>query len=92
MEGFFSASGGCVFETHHQAANGNVVLNERTDYVNTGAGWVALPVCGVFEIRDGRIARWSDCFDRGTVHQHFSIRPLASDWLGAGAGWQREQA
>ena len=35
LEGFFPSSGGIVFETHHQAANGNVVLNERTDYINT---------------------------------------------------------
>ena len=65
LEELLAASGGSVFETHHQAANGNVVLNERTDYVNTGAGQVVLPVCGVFEIRGGRIARWSDYFDRG---------------------------
>ncbi len=63
LEGFFPTSGGIVFETHHQAANGNVVLNERTDYINTGDGQLALPVCGVFEVRDGRIARWSDYFD-----------------------------
>ena len=42
-----------------------MVLNERTDYINTGDGQLALPVCGVFEVRDGRIARWSDYFDMG---------------------------
>ena len=65
LEGFFATSGGIVFETHNQAANGNVVLNERTDCINSGDGKLALPVCGVFEVRDGSIARWSDYFDMG---------------------------
>ncbi len=67
LEGFFATSGGVVFETHLQVASGNVVMNERTDYINTADGQLALPVCGVFEIRDGRIARWSDYFDMGKL-------------------------
>ncbi len=65
LEGFFASSGGVVFETHLQVAADNVVMNERTDTINTADGSLDLPVCGVFEVRDGRIARWSDYFDLG---------------------------
>ena len=47
----------------NQAVNGNVVLNERLDHYQVGAGLVSLPVAGVFEIRDGKIAAWRDYFD-----------------------------
>lgn len=67
LEGFFASSGGVVFETHLQVAGGNVVMNERTDFINNADGQMALPVCGVFELRDGRIARWSDYFDMGQL-------------------------
>ena len=48
---------------HHQAANGDVVLNERTDSFEVAGKRWDVPVCGVFVIRDGKIARWSDYFD-----------------------------
>jgi len=51
------------WEIVHQAANGNIVLNERLDHYQVGAGVVSLPVAGVFEIRDGKIAAWRDYFD-----------------------------
>ena len=48
---------------HHQAVNGDVVINERTDSFEVeGKRW-DVPVCGVFVIREGKIARWSDYFD-----------------------------
>ena len=67
LEGFFASSREVVFETHLQVAGGNVVMNERTDFINSADGQMALPVCGVFELRDGRIARWSDYFDMGQL-------------------------
>ena len=48
---------------HHQAANGDAVLNERTDSFEVAGKRWDVPVCGVFVIRDGKIARWSDYFD-----------------------------
>jgi len=38
------------------------VMNERTDYVTMNGREVAVPICGVFEIRDGRIKAWRDYF------------------------------
>ncbi len=51
------------WEVVHQAANGDVVLNERVDRFLMGDKEVAVLVCGVFELREGKIARWRDYFD-----------------------------
>ena len=51
------------WEILHQAANGDIVLNERVDRFLMGDKEVAVLVCGVFEVRDGKIARWRDYFD-----------------------------
>ena len=59
---------GIDFVVHRQVADGNVVMNERTDVMRrTNGGRVELPVMGTFEVRDGRIAAWRDYFDLATV-------------------------
>jgi limonene-1,2-epoxide hydrolase len=50
-------------EIHHQVASGDVVMNERTDYITLNGKPVTLPICGVFEIQDGRIRAWREYFD-----------------------------
>ncbi|WP_241385349.1 limonene-1,2-epoxide hydrolase family protein [Rhodococcus sp. CH91] len=57
---------------HHIAAEGDVVLTERTDILRFGPVRIEFWVCGTFELRDGRIAVWDDHFDvltflRGTL-------------------------
>lgn len=61
---------------HHIAANGPVVLTERTDVLGFGRVRADFWVCGTFEVHDGRITLWRDRFDfadltwaflRGTV-------------------------
>lgn len=47
-------------------ADGDTVICERIDKTKTKHGDVDLPCCGVFEMRDGRIAVWRDYFDLGT--------------------------
>ena len=54
------------WEIVHQAAIGDVVLNERIDRWDAGGKTVELPLCGVFELRDGKIAVWRDYFDMAT--------------------------
>ncbi|MCC7362799.1 MAG: nuclear transport factor 2 family protein [Dehalococcoidia bacterium] len=51
------------WEILNQVASGNVVMNERVDRFLLGEKSVAVRVCGVFEIRDGKIAAWRDYFD-----------------------------
>ena len=61
------------FVIHRQVANGNVVLNERTDRFRLGEKWLVLPVAGVFEVSDdGRIGLWRDYFDVGTFNEQFA--------------------
>lgn len=47
------------------AANGDTVLTERIDYLRDQAGNTlpAIPLMGVFKVRDGKIVAWRDYFD-----------------------------
>ena len=58
---------GSEWVVHREVATGDLVMNERTDRFELGGKWVDLPVAGVFELRDGRIARWRDYFDLATI-------------------------
>lgn len=49
--------------THHIAADGNVVLTERTDVLRRGAWEAEFWVCGTFEVEGARIVLWRDYFD-----------------------------
>ncbi|HEY4006816.1 MAG TPA: limonene-1,2-epoxide hydrolase family protein [Pseudonocardia sp.] len=48
---------------HRVAADGNIVLTERTDIVEVGGVRSEFWVCGTFEVRDGKIVLWRDYFD-----------------------------
>jgi limonene-1,2-epoxide hydrolase len=48
---------------HHVAADGDVVLTERTDGLAVGRFEQRFWVYGRFELRDGRIAVWRDSLD-----------------------------
>lgn len=59
-------------EIHHIAADGNIVLTDRTDILRFGPVRIAFWVTGTFELRDGRIILWHDHFSwenllRGTA-------------------------
>lgn len=46
---------------------GRTVINERLDRFKIGAGWLELPIAGVFEVDDqGLISLWRDDFDMST--------------------------
>ncbi|MHA7650493.1 limonene-1,2-epoxide hydrolase family protein [Mycobacterium sp. ML4] len=48
---------------HRVAADGRAVLTERTDALIFGPLRIQFWVCGIFELRDGRITLWRDYFD-----------------------------
>jgi limonene-1,2-epoxide hydrolase len=54
---------GVEFVVHHQAAEGDVVMNERTDRFELKGKWIEAKVAGLFVVRDGKIALWRDYFD-----------------------------
>jgi limonene-1,2-epoxide hydrolase len=59
---------GIDFRVHSQVSSGNLVFNERTDVMRfTDGRELPLPVAGVFEVADGKIAAWRDYFDMATV-------------------------
>ncbi|RHW27671.1 epoxide hydrolase [Nocardioides immobilis] len=51
----------------HIAADGDVVLTERTDYLRIGPLEIDFWVCGTFELKNGRIVLWHDYFSWGNV-------------------------
>lgn len=58
-----AAGSGFAVVHHNIAANGPVVLTERTDILSVGKVDAAFWVCGTFEVHDGRITLWRDRFD-----------------------------
>lgn len=72
IAGFLAAFDGIDFAVHRQVSHGDLVMNERTDTMRRkDGGEIALPVMGVFEVRDGQIAAWRDYFDMATVTAAF---------------------
>ena len=53
------------------ADEGGVVLTERVDKFRINGVWAEIPVMGVFEVSDGKIAAWRDYFDMGQVQAQF---------------------
>ncbi|MBI1814765.1 MAG: nuclear transport factor 2 family protein [Deltaproteobacteria bacterium] len=51
------------FEILHMSSVDDIVMNERIDRFLIAGRQVALPVAGVFVIRNGKIAAWRDYFD-----------------------------
>ena len=60
-------------EIRHLAAAGSVVFTERLDHLRKPDHSGALPVVGVFEVRDGRIVAWRDYFDLGQALDAFGL-------------------
>ena len=63
VEPFLKNAESAIFEIKHTTSAGNVVMNERVDRFVMGPKKIELPVAGVFEVRDGKIAAWRDYFD-----------------------------
>lgn len=73
INGFTMELHGIDFRIHRQLSNGQLVMNERTDVLlRKGGGEIYLPVAGIFEIQDGRIAAWRDYFDMAAITGGFS--------------------
>jgi limonene-1,2-epoxide hydrolase len=63
MRAFARFTDGFEVTTHNIAANGPIVLTERTDAFIVRGARAEFWVCGTFEVRDGRIVLWRDYFD-----------------------------
>jgi limonene-1,2-epoxide hydrolase len=69
---FVEGAAAIEWVVHRQTATGDVVMNERTDRFQMGDRWIEIPVAGVWELRDGRIALWRDYFDMGQFNEQLS--------------------
>lgn len=65
VEMFVPPADAIEFVVHHMFSNpaGDMVFTERTDRFVMDGKTIELPVAGVFELRDGKIAAWRDYFD-----------------------------
>ncbi|MFL0670070.1 MAG: limonene-1,2-epoxide hydrolase family protein [Erythrobacter sp.] len=74
VEGFLANIAACDWVTHAIAANGNVVLTERTDGFTFKDGRrAAIRVMGTFVLNDaGRITQWRDYFDMAEFQREFA--------------------
>lgn len=64
--GFISPWTSTDWEIVNLVGTGDTVFAERIDKTVAGDKFVDLPCCGVFEMRDGKIAVWRDYFDMQT--------------------------
>ena len=71
LEPFFAPTLENTFGIIREAAAGSTVFVERLDRHRLSDKWVELPVTGVFEVHDGKIALWRDYFDLQTVLSHW---------------------
>ncbi|MFZ5835877.1 MAG: limonene-1,2-epoxide hydrolase family protein [Pseudomonadota bacterium] len=64
IAGFITMGDKVEFEVMHIAESpSGAVMTERVDKFRINGQWLALPVMGTFEIKNGRIAQWRDYFD-----------------------------
>jgi limonene-1,2-epoxide hydrolase len=63
IEGFTTGVEKLEFVVHNIAADGPVVLTERTDIFVLPHVTIELPVMGTFEVHEGKITAWRDYFD-----------------------------
>jgi limonene-1,2-epoxide hydrolase len=68
---FFAPTLENEFVILREATSGPIVFLERLDRHRLATGWVELPVTGVYEVHDGRIALWRDYFDAATILKHW---------------------
>jgi len=71
LEPFFAPVLENDLQVLRQACQGSIVFLERLDRHRLADRWVELPVTGVFEVRDGKIAVWRDYFDLATLMQRW---------------------
>jgi limonene-1,2-epoxide hydrolase len=66
LDMFLKPAQSVEFETLYIAGDGDVVHTERIDRFDIAGKKIELPVAGVFEVKDGKIAAWRDYFDMAT--------------------------
>lgn len=71
IQGFIANWTQTQWDVLNIVGQGDTVIAERMDRTKVGEVDVNLPCCGVFEMRDGKIAVWRDYFDMATYVKPF---------------------
>ena len=67
------------YETINAVNEGDVVMNERLDYIRGPDGnRHGLPVMGSFVVKDGKIVRWTDYWDSSLIAKMMSGEDYSS--------------
>jgi limonene-1,2-epoxide hydrolase len=75
FQGFLDAFSDAKLDVLTLAAEPGLVLAERIDYFTMNDGRkVTLPVTGVFEVKNGKITRFSDYFDLGDFERQSGLK------------------
>lgn len=61
-------------EPRNMAVTGNTVLVERTDKFTFKGHSGSVPVVGVLEIRDGKVAEWREYYDRAELLEAMGMK------------------
>lgn len=80
FKSFYTFTKSIDFTIQNIATTGNTVLIERIDICTTTEDVTAhLPIAGVFEVRDGRIAAWRDYYDNAQFRRMLQHPPRDPD-------------
>ncbi|MFN3233327.1 MAG: limonene-1,2-epoxide hydrolase family protein [Alphaproteobacteria bacterium] len=61
------------WETTAIAENGDIVMTERVDgFTFKGGKKIAIPLMGIFKVKDGEIVEWKDYFDLGDFQRQMA--------------------
>jgi limonene-1,2-epoxide hydrolase len=69
-------------ELRNVASKGGLVFAEWIDAFELGGKRVVLPVVGVFEVREGKVAVWREYFDTAEIAKQLGIQPSALSEFG----------
>jgi limonene-1,2-epoxide hydrolase len=64
-------------EVRNIASRDGVVFAEWIDVFELAGRPVTLPVVGVFEVKNGKVALWREYFDTGEISKQLSVDPTA---------------
>lgn len=75
LEPFFGPTITNEYKVIRELTDGATVILERLDRHLLDSGWVELPVTGIFEVKEGKIALWRDYFDAPTLMSKWPLAP-----------------
>lgn len=75
LEPFFGPTITNEYKVIREVVDGTTVILERLDRHLLESGWVELPVTGIFEVKNGKIALWRDYFDAPTLMSKWPLAP-----------------